>query len=101
MATLSSAPDDEAGWHDAFIDQFAWLIAVVVDRTAAQLRIPLSRAERDELLAEVIMEMMRDDAAVLQPFRRHASLPTFIVVVARRLVVRGLLRRGGAAENGR
>jgi RNA polymerase sigma-70 factor (ECF subfamily) len=64
----------------------------VVDRSALRRRIGISAADRDDLVAEVLLECLRDDAAVLRRFAGRASLPTYLTVIARRVVVRSLVR---------
>lgn len=83
-----------AAW-DAFVARFGGLLAFVVDRTAAQRRMPLSPADRDDLLADILLEILHHDAAVLRGFAGRSSLATYLAVVARRVVVRGL---AGIAE---
>ena len=87
-ACLARAP----GAWDAFVDRFAGLFRWVVDRTATQRQLPLSAADRDDLIAEILLECLRNDAAVLRSFAGRSSLPTYLAVVARRVAVRGLLR---------
>lgn len=82
----------EPGAWDAFVDRFAGLFRWVVDRSAAQRQLPLSAADRDDLIAEILLECLRNDAAVLRTFAGRSSLPTYLTVVARRVAVRGLLR---------
>jgi RNA polymerase sigma-70 factor (ECF subfamily) len=82
---------EPAAW-DAFVDRFAGLLAFVVDRTAAQRQVRLAPADRDDLLADVVMEMVHNDAAVLRGFAGRSSLATYLCVVARRVAVRGLTR---------
>ena len=82
----------EPGAWDAFVDRFAGLFRWVVDRTAAQRQLPISAADRDDLIAEILLECLRNDAAVLRSFAGRSSLPTYLTVVARRVAVRGMLR---------
>lgn len=82
----------EPGAWDAFVERFAGLFRWVVDRTAAQRQLPLASADRDDLIAEILLECLRNDVAVLRAFAGRSSLPTYLAVVARRVVVRGLLR---------
>jgi len=82
---------EPAAW-DTFIDRFGGLLAFVVDRTAAQRQASLTRADRDDLLADVVMEILHHDAAVLRNFAGRSSLATYLCVVARRVTVRGLAR---------
>lgn len=97
---------DPAGWA-AFVERFAGLLAFVIDRTARQRRQPLARADRDDLLADILLEIVHRDAAVLRSFAGRSSLATYLTVVARRVSVRGLSQlaeargRHGFAAGGR
>jgi RNA polymerase sigma-70 factor (ECF subfamily) len=84
---LASAP----GAWEAFLERFSGLLAFVASRSAEQRGISLTTADRDDLIAEVMVELLRNDAAVLRGFVGRASLPTFLTVVARRVCVRSLL----------
>lgn len=88
---------DPAGW-DEFVQRFSGLFAHVVERTAVQRRAPLSQADRDDLVAEILLTCVRNEAAVLRAFAGRASLPTYLTVIARRVVARALVRR---LESGR
>lgn len=87
-ACLAGDPD---AW-DAFIERYGGLLALVVDRSADQRRIPLNQADRDDLLADVLLALLHQDAAVLRGFNGRASLATYLTVVARRIVLPGLRR---------
>lgn len=80
-----------AAW-DSFVARFGGLLAYVVDRTAAQRRISLTAADRDDLLADILLEILHHDAAVLRGFAGRSSLATYLAVVARRVAVRCLGR---------
>lgn len=85
---LAGAP----GAWEAFLERFSGLLAFVAERSAAQRGMSLNAADRDDLVADVMVEILRNDAAVLRGFAGRASLPTFLTVVARRVCVRSLLR---------
>ena len=85
---LAGAP----GAWEAFLERFSGLLAFVAERSAAQRGTSLDAADRDDLVADVMVEILRNDAAVLRGFAGRASLPTFLAVVARRVCVRSLLR---------
>lgn len=85
---LAGAP----GAWEAFLERFSGLLAFVAIRVAAQRGISLTMTDRDDLIAEVMVEFLRNDAAVLRGFLGRSSLPTFLTVVARRVCVRSLLR---------
>lgn len=87
-ACLASAP----GAWDEFVGRFAGLLGHVVDRTSAQHGLPLSGGERDDIIAEILVELLRNDAAALRAFAGRSSLPTYLTVIARRVAVRALQR---------
>lgn len=82
----------EPGAWDAFVSQFGGLFDYVVVRTASQRGMRLSTADRDDLVADVLLECLRNDAAVLRSFAGRSSLATYLTVISRRVAVRGLLR---------
>jgi RNA polymerase sigma-70 factor (ECF subfamily) len=82
----------EAGAWEAFVDRFAGLFAHVADRAARGRRTPLPATDRDDLVAEILLECLRNDAAVLRAFAGRSSLPTYLTVIARRVAVRRLVR---------
>lgn len=87
-ACLASAP----GAWDEFVGRFAGLLGHVVDRTSAHHGAPLSGGERDDIIAEILFELLRNDAAALRGYAGRASLATYLTVIARRVAVRSLQR---------
>ena len=79
-------------WED-FVDRFMGLIVHVVNHSAQARSVRLAPEDRDDLCAEVFLDIIRDDFAVLRRFRGDSSLATYLTVVARRIVVRHLLKR--------
>jgi RNA polymerase sigma-70 factor (ECF subfamily) len=79
-------------WED-FVDRFLGLIVHVVDHTSAARNIPLGAEDRDDLCAEVLLALIRNDFAVLRHFRGDSSLATYLTVVARRVVVHEIIKR--------
>lgn len=79
-------------WED-FVDRFLGLVVHVIHHSAQSRSIRLSEADRDDLCAEVFLGLVKDDFAVLRHFRGQCSLATYLTVIARRIVVRELLRR--------
>jgi RNA polymerase sigma-70 factor (ECF subfamily) len=93
-ACLASAP----GAWDAFVGRFAGLLAHVVDRTSVQRNRQLSSADRDDLIAEILVELLKHDAAVLRAFAGRSSLSTYLTVIARRVAVRSMCREFESAR---
>lgn len=79
-------------WED-FVDRFLGLVVHVIRHTSQIRSIAISSADMEDLASEVFMAILADDYAVLRRFRGQASLATYLTVVARRVVVRELLKR--------
>ena len=79
-------------WED-FVDRFVGLIIHVINHTAQARSIRLSAEDREDLMAEVLLAVTNDNFSVLRHFRGESSLATYLTVVARRVVVRELLKR--------
>lgn len=91
---LARAP---RAWED-FVDRFMGLVVHVINHSAQCRSIRLTPQDREDLCADVFLAIVRDDFAVLRHFRGQSSLATYLTVIARRVVVRELLRR--ATVNG-
>lgn len=94
---------EPAGWKD-FIDRFNNLFLHVIRHTAEVRSVPISNADVEDFCADVFLQIVDRDAAVLRQFRGKSSLSTYLAVVTRRIVVREMARRrkleGKAGENG-
>jgi len=86
------------GSWDAFVARFAGLFRHVVERTCSQRRLDLSAADVDDVVAEILVELLKGDAAVLRAFAGRASVPTYLTVIARRTAVRTVLRHAAPAS---
>ena len=80
------------GWDD-FVDRFIGLVQHVVDHTASKRSIALSQTTREDLVSDVFVCLLKNDFSVLRRFRGQSSLATYLTIVARRVVVRGILQR--------
>lgn len=78
-------------WED-FVDRFLGLVIHVVNHAACARSVRLTSDDRDDLCAEVLLNLIKDDFAVLRHFRGQASLATYLTVVARRIVVNQMLK---------
>lgn len=79
-------------WED-FVDRFMGLVIHVINHSAQSRSLRLNPQDREDLCAEVFLAIVRDDFAVLRHFRGQSSLATYLTVIARRVVVREMLRR--------
>ena len=84
-------------WND-FVDRFLGLIYHVVHHTAHLRSAPLRPEDTEDLAAEVLLQIVANDYAVLRQFRGNASLATYLTVIARRICVHELARRMTARE---
>ena len=82
-------------WED-FVDRFLGLVVHVIRHTAQSRSIVPTAADIEDLAGEVFVTIIDDDFATLRHFRGESSLATYLTVVARRVVVRELLRRRSA-----
>jgi RNA polymerase sigma-70 factor (ECF subfamily) len=90
---------DPGAWND-FVDRFLGLIHHVVNHTAHSRSVPLRPEDVEDLCADILLQIVARDYAVLRRFRAKSSLATYITVIARRVCVRELVRRHFDAELG-
>jgi RNA polymerase sigma-70 factor (ECF subfamily) len=83
---------------EAFVDRFMGLVVHVVNHTAQSRSVRLTSQDREDLCAEVFLALLENDFAILRHFRGLSSLATYLTVVARRVVVRELLKRRAASK---
>ena len=84
-------------WED-FVDRFMGLVVHVTNHSAQCRSIRLTPEDREDLCAEVFLAIIKDDFGILRHFRRDSSLATYLTVIARRVVVRGLVKGKSAAR---
>jgi RNA polymerase sigma-70 factor, ECF subfamily len=92
-ALLDRCLRHEAGAWKAFVDQFLGLIFHTVKRTSQLVGMPLRAADLEDVAAEVMLQLVRNDFAILLRFRRQSSLATYLTVIARRICLHELNRR--------
>lgn len=73
---------------ETLVDRYGRLIAHVASRTASQRGQTVGPADREDLVAEVVLELLRNDASALRSFAGRASLPTYLTVISRRVAAR-------------
>jgi RNA polymerase sigma-70 factor (ECF subfamily) len=84
-------------WND-FVDRFLGLIYHVVHHTAHLRSSPLRPEDVEDLAAEILVQIIANDYAVLRQFRGQSSLATYLTVIARRICVHELAQRSAARE---
>ncbi|HEX5273318.1 MAG TPA: sigma-70 family RNA polymerase sigma factor [Gemmataceae bacterium] len=84
-------------WND-FVDRFLGLIYHVISHTAHLRSTPLRPEDTEDLAAEILLQIVSHDYAVLRQFKGNSSLATYLAVIARRICVHELARRSAAQE---
>ena len=84
-------------WND-FVDRFLGLIYHTIHHTAHLRSVTLRPEDVEDVAAEVLLQIIAKDYAVLRQFKGQSSLATYLVVIARRICVHELVRRSAAAE---
>jgi len=86
-------------WTD-FVDRFMGLIYHVINHTADARSFGLQPDDVEDFCAEVFLQLVANNYAVLRHFRGQSSLATYLTVVSRRIVIRELVRRNFAEQLG-
>jgi RNA polymerase sigma-70 factor (ECF subfamily) len=84
-------------WND-FVDRFLGLIYHVVHHTSHLRSTPMRPEDIEDLAAEVLLQIVANDYAVLRQFKGKCSLATYLTVISRRICVHEMARRGAARE---
>lgn len=84
-------------WED-FVDRFMGLVVHVVNHTAQSRSMRLSPEDREDLVAQVFLAIIKDDLSILRNFRGDASLATYLTVIARRVVVHEIHKQKSPAR---
>lgn len=79
-------------WED-FVDRYMGLVVHVVNHTTQCRSMRVNPDDREDLVAEVFLELFKNDFAALRHFRGESSLATYLTVIARRVVVREVQRQ--------
>ena len=90
---------EPGAWND-FVDRYVGLIYHVIHHVSHARSVVLSAPDIEDIAAEILLAVVDDDYAVLRRFRAASSLPTYLTVVARRVCVREIIKRGREAELG-
>lgn len=97
-ALLQRCLSHEPGaWND-FVDRFLGLIYHTARHTAYLRSMPLRPEDVEDVAAEILLQVVANDYAVLKQFRGQSSLATYLTVIARRTCVHELARRATARE---
>lgn len=83
---------DGSAWRE-FVDRFAGLFVHVINHTAHARSVKLSESDVDDLNAEIFLAILADNFAILKRFRGDSALATYLTVIARRIIVREIIKR--------
>ena len=84
-------------WEE-FVDRFMGLVLHVVDHTLQARGISaLTTQDREDIVSEVFLAVVRNDRSLLRHFRGESSLATYLTVVARRITIHQLSQRNQTA----
>jgi RNA polymerase sigma-70 factor (ECF subfamily) len=97
-ALLERCLEQKPGAWNEFVDRFLGLIYHVIHHTAHLRSVPMRAEDVEDLAAEVMLRIVANNYAVLRQFRGNSSLATYLTVVARRISVEELTRRGAIRE---
>ncbi len=89
---LQQCLDHHPGSWERFVDRFLGLVLHVVNHSASARSLKLSTEDREDLCSEVFLELLKNDFGVMRAFRGQSSLATYLTVIARRVVVRKLIK---------
>src|SRR5262249_21333486 len=88
---------EPGAWND-FVDRFLGLFYHTVRHTAHLRSMPLRPEDVEDVAAEILLQIVANDYAVLRQFRGQSSLATYLTVLARRSCVHELAGRRAAGE---
>lgn len=83
---------ESRAWRE-FVDRFLGLVVHVINHTCQARSVRLAPADVEDVISEVFLTLVNEDFAVLRRFRGEACLSAYLTVIARRVVVRELLKR--------
>ena len=86
-------------WND-FVDRYMGLIYHVIHHVSHARSMTISKADIEDIAAEVLLAIVDDDYRLLRAFKAESSLPTYLTVVARRICVKEVVKRFREAELG-
>ena len=108
LLTRCLAPS--AGAWEEFVDRYIGLTYHTIRQTAKSRSSQISSHDEEDYAAEVFLQIIKNDFAVLRRFRGNSSLATYLAIIIRRIVVREFVNKrhpriqnsnaNGETENG-
>lgn len=85
------------GAWDRFLSRFIGLFRHVARRVAATVTGRDGPEDVDDAVAEILLEVLRNDSAVLRSYAGRSGLATYLAVIGRRVALRRLARKNGSS----
>lgn len=79
-------------WKD-FVDRYLGLFIHVINHTLHAHSVRGSQDDLDDMCADIFLEILAGDMSALRKFRGKSSLATYLTIIARRVVIRSLMKR--------
>jgi RNA polymerase sigma-70 factor, ECF subfamily len=79
-------------WND-FVDRYLGLIYRVIHFTAHQRSATLPPEDVEDVAAEILLQIVANNYAVLRQFQKRSSFSTYLTIIARRICVHEMLKR--------
>src|SRR5207247_1950069 len=95
---LNRCLNHEPGSWNEFVDRFLGLIYHVINHASHLRSVPLRPEDVEDLAADILLQIVVNDYAMLRQFRKECSLATYLTVIARRICVQELAKRAAARE---
>jgi RNA polymerase sigma-70 factor (ECF subfamily) len=92
-ALLQRCLNQESGAWRQFVDRFVGLIYHIIQHSAHVWAVPLRPEDTEDLAADILLQVVANDYAVLRQFRGHCSLATYLTVIARRFCIQEMSKR--------
>jgi RNA polymerase sigma-70 factor (ECF subfamily) len=83
---------EPGAWND-FVDRYMGLIYHVIHHVSHARSLVLTQEDIEDIAAEIFLEIVDSDYAVLRHFKGGSSLPTYLTVVARRTCIKQVVHR--------
>lgn len=83
---------DRQAW-EALVDRSLRIVVQVARHTLHSRGLQVSTADLDDLVSEVFLELCKNQFATLRRFQGSCSFSSYLTVVARRVIVRQLVKR--------
>ncbi len=81
-------------WND-FVDRYIGLIYHVIHHTCYLRSVTLSPEDTEDLAADILMEVVKGDYALLRQFAGRSNLSAYLTVISRRIAIHALQKKVG------